>query len=271
MKSLLVLLFVSLTFLGFAQSNVFEKPINKERGLYFYWGYNWDHYTKSDISFSGNGYNFTLSNVVAKDHQSHFLIDTYFNPTHFTVPQYNFRLGYFFNPKWDLSLGVDHMKYVVQANQSVDIDGYISETNTKYDHDYNHEQIIIAKDFLKFEHTDGLNYINLEMRHNDNLINFHKVKVNLIEGFGIGGLLPKTNATLLNRARHDDFHIAGYGCGAVVGLNIVFFDRIFFQSEFKAGYINMPDVRTTASPIDRAHHSFFYDQYNFLIGGKFKL
>ena len=27
-----------------------------------------------------------------------------------TIPQYNFRLGYYLNDHWNVSLGIDHMK-----------------------------------------------------------------------------------------------------------------------------------------------------------------
>jgi len=43
--------------------------------------------------------------------------DKYFNSGNITIPQYNFRVGYYFKPNWDISFGIDHMKYVLDQNQ----------------------------------------------------------------------------------------------------------------------------------------------------------
>ena len=76
------------------------------------------------------------------------------------------------------------MKYVVQANQVVNINGSISESGTVYDGMYTNEDIPITTDFLQFEHTDGLNYINFEFRRFDKIFDLNKVKINLAEGLG---------------------------------------------------------------------------------------
>lgn len=220
----------------------------------------------SDISFSGTDYDFGLSAVVAKDRQTPFSLNNYLRPNLISIPQYNFRLGYFINDHYDISFGVDHMKYVVETDQSVGISGYISGTETIYDGIYENDDIGLAEDFLLFEHTDGLNYLNVEFRRFDNIFEFDKVTVNLTEGFGAGALLPKTNATLLNNERHDDFHWAGFGLSAVVGINITFSEVFFILSELKGGYISMPDIRTTMYNADRAAQDFFYAQLNIVFG-----
>lgn len=47
----------------------------------------------------------------------HLSFDKYFNSGNITIPQYNFRVGYYFKPNWDISFGIDHMKYVLDQNQ----------------------------------------------------------------------------------------------------------------------------------------------------------
>jgi len=158
------------------------------------------------------------------------------------------------------------MKYVMQANQNVKISGRIDSTYTDYDGVYNNEDITLSEDFLMFEHTDGLNYPNFEFRRFDEIINLNKVRIGLTEGLGVGMLYPKTNTTLLNNERYDEFHIAGYGLSAVVGLNVTFFKYFFVQSEFKGGFISMPDIRTTMSTSDKAKQNFFFTQLNIVFG-----
>ena len=94
--------------------------------------------------------------------------------------------------------------------------------------------------------------------------------LNIAEGLGTGFLLPRTNATLFNNKRHDEFHLAGYGFNAVIALNLSY-KRYFIQSELKGGFINMPDIRTTEYKSDRASQHFFFSQLNFLVGYSFSL
>ena len=123
--------------------------LNHHKGdLYFYWGWNRGHYTKSDMHLYGDSYDFTLYDVVAKDRQTPFSVDPYLNPVQLTIPQTNFRIGYFFNDHYNISIGFDHMKYVVQTNQSVKISGEIQDTGTIYDGEYRDNTIIISPDLV---------------------------------------------------------------------------------------------------------------------------
>ena len=243
---------------------------NKKGDITVLWGWNRGWFTNSNIQFTGNNYNFTLKDVVAKDRQTKFDPAIYFHPKWITIPQTNFRIEYFHKENYSISIGVDHMKYVVQQNQEVLIDGNIDNSGTDYDGYYSNGTIEINNSFLKFEHSDGLNYINFEYRRFDNLVKYKKWHLNIAEGLGSGFLLPKTNTTLFNNKRHDEFHLAGYGFNAVVALNLSY-KRYFIQSELKGGFINMPDIRTTEYKSDKASQYFFFSQLNFLVGYSFSL
>lgn len=238
--------------------------------FYVYWGWNHAQYTKSDIRFKGEDYDFTLSDVAAHDRQTEFGIK-YFNPSSMTIPQYNFRLGYFFHNNWNISFGIDHMKYVMDQDQNVRMNGYIND-GSKFNGNYDGEYMKLTDDFLTFEHTDGLNYANIELRRFDNLIHFpiskngKGIDLNITEGVGGGILYPKTNTQLMGRPRYDEFHLAGFGVGAMVGINFTFWDYFFVQAELKGGYIDMQDIRTTESKADKAQQNFFYSQQNLVFG-----
>ena len=270
-KNLLIAL-LAVTSYSFAQTPQNHISENSRKGkLYFYWGWNGASYSKSNISFRGNDYSFTLKNVKAEHRQSKFSVDKYLNPGNMTIPQYNFRVGYYFTNNWDVSFGIDHMKYVVKQGSAAKISGTINNTDSNYNGGYYNDDITIQEGFLEFEHTDGLNFANFDIRHTNQIIDANKVKFNLTKGVGAGLLYPKTNAVLLNNERYDDFNVAGYGISAVAGVNIVFFKRFFIQSEIKGGYINLPNIRTTLSSADSASQSFFFFQRNILIGGIFNL
>ena len=77
------------------QENPTEKYTSHNKGKFFVnWGGNIADFSKSNITFKGDTYNFTLSNVAAEDKPKGFHID-YINPMRMTIPQTNFRIGYF--------------------------------------------------------------------------------------------------------------------------------------------------------------------------------
>lgn len=276
MKILTLLVFSLILLQSFSQNahtlNIFGKKnlTHKKGDLSIYWGWNGSNYTNSDIHFSGNNYNFTLNDVVALDRQSAFDPAIYFNPANMTIPQYNLRIGYFIHDKYQLSIGADHMKYVMRNYQDVTIDGEIN-VGTGYDGTYSGETINLKPNFLLFEHTDGLNYENIELRRFDEIIQKKNFSLSLNEGIGAGVMIPKTNTTLLNNQRYDEFHLAGYGLSLVGSLNFTFYKHFFIQSELKGGFINMPDIRTTMNSSDKASQHFFFAQYNVVFGFRMNL
>ena len=211
----------------------------------------------------------------AHDKPKGFHID-YFNPIRMTIPQTNLRIGYFISNKYNISIGFDHMKYVMYQNKKVNYFGYYPNQGS-YGESLPNDQVLLTKDFLTFEHTDGLNYVNSEISRVDdiskwfNLPNTDKIQINLTEGLGGGFLYPKTNTKLLGKERYDEFHVSGYGISAKAGLNLTFLKYFFIQGELKGGYINMHDIRTTKDKADSAQQDFWFFQRILVIGGIFRV
>ena len=256
---------------GFSQDLNEIKKASRKGDLYIYWGWNRGWFSDSDITFKGDNYDFTLDEVQAFDRQSDFGYDPYFKLGRITIPQYNVRIGYFIHNNYSISLGTDHMKYVMKQDQTVKISGHIESSGTDFDGIYNNDNIVLTEDFLTFEHTDGLNYVNVDFRRHDEIFSWNKVKINLNEGIGIGVLFPKTNTKLLDYERYDEFHVSGYGVSGVVAINVNLFKYFFVQSEFKGGYINMPNIRSTMSSTDKASQDFFFTQLNIVFGAVISL
>lgn len=278
-----VLTFCAFSQYTFAQETATtpEKYTAHNKGKFFvYWGGNRETYSKSDITFKGDDYNFTVDNVRAHDKPKGYHID-YVNPTRMTIPQTNLRFGYYISDHYNISIGVDHMKYVMTQDQTANVSGYINlpeeESGSQFNGNYENTPTVMTKDFLQFEHTDGLNYIHAQINRVDDISKFFglpntdKFQINLTEGIGGGLLFPKTNATLLSKQRHDDFHVSGYGVSAQVGLNFTFFKYFFIQGELKGGYIDMQDIKTTQSNADSASQHFGFFQRMITVGGIFRL
>ncbi|MEJ6681589.1 MAG: hypothetical protein QNL21_05800, partial [Flavobacteriales bacterium] len=223
----------------------------------------------SSISFEGADYNFTLNDLKALDKQTEFSFENYFRLDNITIPQTNMGITYNISDKVALSLNVDHMKYKVIRNQATTIDGTINGDYDVWNGNYNNEQIIMTNNLLKLEHTDGLNYVN--MGYSRNLIEknqFKTIAVSTDLGGSIGFMLPKTNSEILGKDRHDEFHLSGFGLGIHSGLKIHIGKPLFLGLNAKGGFINMPNIRTTANEQDSASQHFFYLQGNFVFGFK---
>lgn len=253
-----------------------DKYTAHKKGKFFIsWGGNRETYSKSDIQFKGTDYDFTIYDVSAHDKPKGWHID-YINPGRMTIPQTNLRVGYFVNDHYSVALGVDHMKYVMNQGITVNYTGNYPNRNS-YGEAVGNNQVLLTEDFLTFEHTDGLNYVNTEVsRHDDiskffKIIDTDKIQVNVTEGIGLGVLYPKTNAKVFNKQRHDDFHVSGYGASIKAGLNLTFFKHFYIQTEVKGGYINMPDIQTTFSATDSASQDFFFFQKIIAFGGIFRV
>ena len=269
-------LFLVTTAITFAQENTPIRYTAHNKGKFFIsWGGNRESYTKSDVTFTGKDYRFTVADMRAHDKPKGWHID-YINPTKMTIPQTNLRLGYFFSDHYSVAIGVDHMKYVMTQDQTANVTGFINGPVGNVT--YNNTPVDFTDEtFLTFEHTDGLNYINTEVSRHDDISklfkigNTDKIQVNLTEGVGFGVLYPKTNTKLLGKERHDDFHVSGFGTSLKAGLNITFFKYFYIQGELKGGYINMHDIRTTMSTDDKASQDFFFFQRILAVGGKFRI
>lgn len=291
MKKITIVLSMLMVSFAFAQQETIKekepndiyKQINTRKGQFFAsWGWNRGSYTKSDITFKGNDFNFTIYDVKADDKPNPFGIK-FLSPGDLTLPQTNYRLGYFIKDNYNIIIGADHMKYVMRNYQTVKIDGEISTNLYDYEgnlfnHDgtYANDEVLLSNDFLKFEHTDGLNYIFIGANRFDNfneLLGIHtdKFEVNLEEGIDVGFLMPKTNTTILGNKRYDEFHVAGFGFSAKAGLNLTFFKHFYLQTDLKYGYINMSDIRITDDNSEKAkqHFGFFEAIYSF--GYRFRI
>jgi hypothetical protein len=273
-----VFLFFCISISSFAQNYSIKKDkytANNKGKFTVSWGGNRDSYTKSNIHFKGDNYNFVVQNAVSHDKPKGWHVD-YINPSRMTIPQTNFKFGYFISDKYSIAIGVDHMKYVMTQNQVTNITGNIAG-NLPFKGSYTNTPTVLTEDFLKFEHTDGLNYVYTEIGRQDDISkwlgikNTDKFQVNINEGFGFGFLYPKTNATILGKERWDEFHVSGYGTSLKAGINLTFFKYFTIEGVLKGGYINMPDIRTTASTSDSASQDFLFAETIIAFGGIFRI
>lgn len=261
----LLALFIFLLSLDSVSAQDNDQLVSRKGKIFFSWGWNRTAYSRSDIHFTGPNHNFTLKNVKATDRPSSASWKNYVDLKNVTVPQYNMRIGYFINDQYSISVAWDHLKYVAVQGQTVRISGEIAEGN-EFDGVYDNEPIEIKKRFLRYEHTNGLNTANVELRRYAELFKSNIFRVEVIEGAGFGLLFPRTDAELFNKTNHDEFHLSGFEVHGLLGLKSGIGRVFFVQSEFKLIYHDMDDIYTTLHSEDRASQNFFGYHWNVVFG-----
>lgn len=254
--------------LTFGQSEI----ESKKGSLYFYWGFNRSVYSKTDLHFTGPNFDFTLYDVKATDRPTPLGFD-YIDPTKITIPQNNYRLGYFISDRFSLSIGLDHMKYVITQDQEVNISGVITEmASTIYKGAYLNEPIKLKDDLLKFEHTDGLNLFSFDVEYLFPLKNDPNKLFSYYWNSGLGGIwvVTKTNVKIFGDGLDNDYHIAGYHLACKTGPRIEFKNRLFLLAEVKSGFANLRSVLVKNEAPEKGNHNIGFIEFYIALGTNFR-
>lgn len=237
------------------ESSVCDCPGQHKTGkgtFYISWGYNLSWYSKSDIHFENSGtdnYDFTLYDLSAKDRRSDY---NNFLKQDLTIPQYAYRLGYYFNDKrnFGVEINFDHTKYVMDNNQVAHLKGTIRGQSFDLD-------TLVGEEFLKFEHSDGANFMMLNFLKRKYVYNSLNKKHWLSATFkgGAGIVIPKTKVRLFGEELDNEFHIGGYVAGLEIGLRYDLFKYFFVEPSVKGVFANYTDVLVIGT--GKAHHHFW--------------
>ena len=230
---------INFLFLAFACSLMFPcaegfAQRNKTTGsIYFSWGYNQETYTHSTLHVkeSGLGNDYELINVRAQDHQG--WNDGITNKA-LTIPQYNYRLGYYFNEKQDLAieLNFDHTKYIISGMQTVRLKGT-----------FNHRAVdsnIVFSDqngdyyFL----NNGANFFlfNIVKRLGLYHTTSNNIRVDLTGKAGIGPVIPHVENSLFGYKNTPHFQLGGWNTGVELALRLTIMKYGFLEFSQKLDY-----------------------------------
>lgn len=274
MTKLLFVFLLSLMIFGSLAQSTYKRPKPKnsfaQGTLDFSWGYNRSVYSKSNIRFVGNQYDFRLKSVKAHDRQEPFSSD-YFNPRKFTVPQYNVRIGYNFKNFWNISFGFDHMKYIVKDEQTVNISGFVQPGADPLWSGYfnDGQERVLNKNHFQYQNTDGLNYVRLQLSRN--LAPFPNFRdgnfaINWMYGVSTGAMVSFTDFTFEGYRSERISSISGYGLSLHTGLRFIFFKNFFLQTNFSGGFVHQVRAKTRSGLGNYASNAFVYGSSEGLLG-----
>ncbi len=254
-----------------------RRKVSTNKGTVFVqWGYNRAHYTESNLRVVGPGYDLTLSGAKAVDRPEPFSAKAYFDLTNITVPQFNFRAGYYYKDKWAFSFGYDHMKYVFNENNKVTLSGTIEpgiDTISNWSGTYTGQAITTNYNHFHYENTNGMNFIRFELMRSFPLYTPKSTKNFSITGnLGVsaGTILSVNDFNFLGKFDRVTYSISGYGLAATSSLRFEFFKHFFLQSSLNSGFVHQLKVRTRPNDASSyARQALGYVEYNVLLGGLF--
>jgi hypothetical protein len=251
-------------------------PLKKDKGtFYFAWGYNRDWFSKSTLHFKNtsgefnpvtgrhDSYDFTIYDATAKDRPGFKNLLR----SDLTIPQYNYRIGYFFKKKKSLGIEInfDHVKYIMNDNQTLHVKGYIMDQQIDQDTTIN------PNNFLHFEHSDGANFLMLNIIKKQKLLATKNEKQLLaaVIKIGAGAVIPRTDVTLFGQRLNNRFHVAGYCAGVEAGLRYEAFKHIYLEYTAKGSFANYTNVLVIGN--GKAHHYFWCLENILVLGLQFPL
>lgn len=246
-----------------------KKHSTAKNTLWGYWGYNRSVYSKSDITFRGRGYDFTLKGSRASDNPSKKFSE-YVDLAKITVPQFNARVGYYYKDHYSISLGYDHMKYLFNDANDVLIDGYVNPgIDSTWSGIYQDARTVTNRKNFHYENSNGLNYIRFELTRSDKFYQSKNKWVALVSNFSLGTGCVLTISDFNFAGKFDRYvaSISGYGFSGHVSLRLEFFRHFFIQPELSGGRINLSKVHLRKDDDSAvASHKFWYGQRNITAG-----
>ncbi len=235
--------------------NAQSKKEKKERRgeFYFSWGYNKEWYTNSNVRVNQPSLNnnYTLKNVTSHDNvgwdQGIFNVPL-------SIPQYNYRIGYFFNKKEGLAFEInfDHTKHILTDGQTARLVGVLGGR--------------VVDTSILFANTNGFNYY---LNNGANFLLFNIVKrwkwyeskrenfkLDFLGKAGIGPVIPHVENTLFGKANQDGFQLGGWNIGTETALRGTFYKHIYLEFAQKLDYARYSGLKVYEGKAKEAFLSY---------------
>jgi len=280
MRYFIIFLLLILSNNSISQTKKRSRKVSNNSGTFFLsWGFNRSVYSQSNIYFSGANYGFKLANSKAQDDQSKLGSGDYALNS-ITIPQYNFKIGYYFKKKWSLSFGLDHMKYVfsdknfvsITGNAIVSADQFVTFGNGQSFNNVtlNGQTLTTDRNDFHYSNSQGLNYIHLDLGYTKPFYSFGKKNdfiVSSVLGGGAGILLSYANILYNGVQSQNVESFSGYGLSGNAGLRFEMYKHFYVYSNLSAGFFHKVREKTSlVDPNSYVSQHFMYSQIEVGIG-----
>lgn len=261
-------LFILLILLSTTYCKAQELRTHRKGEFYFSWGYNKDWYTKSNVKIHqpdlGNNYKFIHVQGHDNPGWDHQLLKK-----DLTIPQYNYRIGYFFNDKKNLGFEInfDHTKFIITNGQTVTIKGNLN--NKIIDSSF----IFSKANGFYYYLNNGANFLlfNIVKRHE--WTRSKNLKIDFLGKAGIGPVIPHVENSLFGHKNNQGFQLGGWNIGVESAVRATFIRHIYLEFAGKldyARYSNLDIYKGTAKQALNTAELILSLGYTFKQGGYIK-
>lgn len=219
-------------------------------------------YSKSNLKFSGSGYDFSLDDVALWQNSPAFSMPDF---SKLLSNQYAIRVGYNFRRGVNLSLGIDRLKYGIKPGQSVFLNGYVSsemDTVSNLSGQYTDELINLDSARIQFGSNLGVSFVSVQLNLLQNLYRTKRrnLVINASYGIGLGALY--TNSTFnFGGFQESQRSLSGLGVVANAGLRFEFFKYFYLQPNLSAAFLDQIGVYTHQNAA-KNNVSHFFGAFN---------
>lgn len=216
---------------SFYYSNSQDKKIHRKSEFYISWGYNKEWYTNSTVKINqptlGNKYQFV--NVKGHDHPGW---DEGLFTKDLTIPQYNYRLGYFFNNKKNIGVEInfDHTKFIITNGQTAKIKGNLNNR-------YVDSSLNFSEDNGFFYYlNNGANFLLFNITKRWQWTQSKNIKIDLLAKAGVGPVIPHVENSFFGKRNDRGFQFGGWNTGVESALRATFFNHVYAEFSGKLDY-----------------------------------
>jgi len=214
--------------------NFAQSASSSHRGeIYFSWGYNTEWYTRSRIKVqqASLGNDYTFYNVKGHDHRGW---DEGLFSKALSIPQYNYRLGYFFNDKHDLGVEInfDHTKFIIADNQAIALKGKLGGRYVDTSIGFS------EKSGFYYYLNNGANFLlfNIVKRWHWYTNPKSNFKLDLLGKAGVGPVIPHVDNSLFGKGNNPGFQLGGWNTGVEGALRSTFYRYVYLEFCGKLDY-----------------------------------
>ncbi|OQP49298.1 hypothetical protein A4H97_28570 [Niastella yeongjuensis] len=225
-NAIIAIAFLVVPFFVAAQS---KYPSHKGE-FYFSWGYNKEWYTQSNLHIVQPELNsdYTFKGIRAHDHPG--WDEGLFNRA-LTIPQYNYRIGYFFKDDLGIEINFDHTKYIIDhqdAHRTGKKDGKPLDETIKWNEE---------NGFYYFL-NNGANFLlfNIVKRWHLYEQSNQKVRIDMLGKAGVGPVVPHVDNQLDGFSNNPDFQIGGWNLGVEQAIRATFYKYVYLEFAHKIDY-----------------------------------
>lgn len=237
-------------FFIFPKTTAAQTKKKRKAEIYFSWGYNTEWYTRSTVKINqpdlNNNYRF--KNIKGHDHRGW---DEGLFSKALTIPQYNYRLGYFLNDKNNLGFEInfDHTKFIFEDGQQAKIKGTLNGRTV--------DSTVLFNEANGFYYylNNGANFLlfNIVKRWNWYTDKSKHIKIDALGKAGIGPVIPHVQNSFFGEKNNPDFQFGGWNTGMEGAIRSTFFKYAYLELAGKLDYARYSGLKIYKG---KAKHAF---------------